>query len=216
MSSTPGEAARLTAIAERLKECAQFSTGGFHAIEDYDDLGFLSAHVETLTQQVAELTKQCVHGHKTRQVGCVSCVMVFDWPLQARAEAAEMRVSELEGAVGVLQSQRHYEQDRAEQAEQQRDAAHAALKRFGRHDKDCDSKFPVQFNASCTCGLDAALAASAPQKEQLHCQFCGADHLPYTCPKRPYSCCGRADPHEHGFGSAIPMPAPAQETERGR
>jgi hypothetical protein len=104
------------------------------------------------------------------------------------AEAAEMRVSELEGAVGVLQSQRHYEQDRAEQAEQQRDAAHAALEKFGGHAEMCPrsarvvhcrlvadpddvddfitKRFYSRSEQPCTCGFDAALAASAPQKEQ--------------------------------------------------
>jgi hypothetical protein len=44
---------------------------------------------------------------------------------------------------------------------QQRDTAHAALRKYGRHD-GC----PAQMMLSCICGLDAALAASAPQKEE--------------------------------------------------
>jgi hypothetical protein len=48
-----------------------------------------------------------------------------------------------------------------EQAEQARDAALAALRKYGRHD-GC----PAQMMLSCICGLDAALAASAPQKEE--------------------------------------------------
>jgi hypothetical protein len=80
------------------------------------------------------------------------------------AEAAEMRVSELEGAVGVLQSQRHYEQDRAEQAEQQRDAAHAALMKYGRHNSSCAIHY--QNGWPCNCGLDAALPPAPAQETE--------------------------------------------------
>ena len=76
-----------------------------------------------------------------------------------------------------------------EQAEQQRDAAHAALKAHGRHEYRCSMH-------GCVCGLDAALAASAPQKEtRQHVEHCPAHPINAIC---------------------ICDPAPAQETERGR
>lgn len=31
--------------------------------------------------------KECGHGHRQRVSGCVSCVMVFDWPVQAEKES---------------------------------------------------------------------------------------------------------------------------------
>jgi hypothetical protein len=46
---------------------------------------------------------------------------------------------------------------------QQRDTAHAALRTFGTHEESC---IVGQAGHPCTCGLDAALAASAPQKEE--------------------------------------------------
>jgi hypothetical protein len=74
-----------------------------------------------------------------------------------------------------------------EQAEQQRDAAHAALTRYCAHFFTC----PAILGHPCTCGLDAALAASAPQKPV-------GDYMNCPCPL-----CAKP-------------PAPAQETERGR
>jgi hypothetical protein len=90
-----------------------------------------------------------------------------------------------------------------EQAEQQRDAAHAALTKHGSHSMGCAkvtrrSGTPWD-DEPCTCGLDAALAASAPQKE---CDpACGPSISTWhvtKCPNAPDWL----------------KPAPAQETER--
>jgi len=59
--------------------------------------------------------------------------------------------------------------DRLQQAEQQRDAAHAALTKFGKHWLSCGSRYVSDGDTTgpvCTCGLDAALAASAPADRQ--------------------------------------------------
>ncbi len=91
-----------------------------------DDFRFLLAHVETLTQQVAELEADRDSWRELRNTLAL--------PALARAE----------------------------QAEQQRDAAHAALVEFGAHDPSCSA----HLGGKCYCGLDAALAASAPQREE--------------------------------------------------
>jgi hypothetical protein len=108
-------------IAERLKE---FNYGGIaqaYAGDPFADLAGLLAHVETLTQQVAELTEQ-------RDAG---------W---RRAEAAESDW---------------------QIAEQQRDAAHAALTELLEAHGPLDPK----ATQSMWARAKAALAVSAPQKK---------------------------------------------------
>ncbi len=128
----------------------------------------MSAHVETLTQQVAELT-------------------------------ALEKQDDADWAVHVAQVKR------AEQAEQQRDAAHAALRKcrkyFGILSQRYNDAHQFTFSAECdglVIEIDAALAASAPQKRLVGCE--------------------RADGtlNIHAESETCEICAPAQETERCR
>ena len=84
--------------------------------------------------------------------------------------------------------------ERVQQAEQQRDAAHAALKEIAEESCTCTGYYKCNGCVDrCANKADAALAASAPQKKCDH-KFIDSNH----CLK-----CGW-------------KPAPAQETERGR
>jgi hypothetical protein len=96
-------AARLTAIAERLNQLEQL-TGQSTTL---GDVRFLLAHVETLTQQVAEL----------RQYEMSHSAII-------RTQAAYIESYKAQGEAALI---------RAEQAEQQRDAAHAALTALTAH-----------------------------------------------------------------------------------
>jgi hypothetical protein len=132
-------------------------------------LQFLLAHVETLTQQVADERLKRIVAEQARTLS-----------LLGRSSEQELREDKLRIALAESQVA-------AEQAEQQRDAAHAALRKWGHHSANCDaikklvkrvewSVDPVTdepepsyhydtHKGDCTCGLDAALTASAPQKE---------------------------------------------------
>ena len=159
-NDTQAIAARLTAIAERLKLYSDFEIGGRAMItlpqaehvfnELFHDL---SAHVETLTQQVAELTAErdsSVKQHREMKQQLEHRTLVYGATVK-----------------------------RAEQAEQQRDAAHAALKKAkeyqeavlevrqekGEHiSESAAMRLRKADDALITANLDAALAASAPQK----------------------------------------------------
>ena len=134
-------AARLTAIAEQAVQtvlaCAQYGAGYEHAkaalVGEME--AALLAHVETLTQQVAELERS------------------------RDAWAAD--------ALTRTRNTEHY-QARAEQAEQQRDAAHAALRELREAvlSRACVESQHCGIDTDPAMALaDAALAASAPQKE---------------------------------------------------
>jgi hypothetical protein len=171
MSDTQAIAARLTAIAERLEQEAIAYLSGtparkrFYAklmadfclqrLEESENLSerrrvelvklgdeFVRV-VETLTQQVAELQQART-----------------DDSLSPNSSASQGRSDE-SVFHRVVPSGR--DSGQLKQAEQQRDAAHAALRTHGRHDYGCEGVNPRP--RVCTCGLDAALAASAPQKE---------------------------------------------------
>ncbi len=158
------------ADAEGVRERADMDLAE-HAMED---IRFLSAHIETLTQQVADLTATL------------------------KEQAFEQTFADLR------------------RAEQARDAAHAALREYGRHKTGCAARKWPPGKFACTCGLDAALAASAPQKAQVDeladvvCPQCGHPHkgraFAYICIGCP--CDWR--PGASGIGSS----PPAQETER--
>ncbi len=200
MPNTP-DAARLTAIAERLKRSVE---NGDVSMVDEANWRFLLAHVETLTQQVADWA-------------AANEVIRQDF------EDAKEENARLTAEVGV-RAQDHIEAHyRAKAAEQQRDAAHAALRAAG---FDINKSAPLQHfgpcrhwtGGACNCPLakiDAALAASAPQKESAtwRCIFCGepsetgggyeAGEVGPFCE----SCYLHLEEH---------FAAPAQETERGR
>jgi hypothetical protein len=95
------------------------------------------------------------------------------------------------------------------QAEQARDAAHAALRSYGQHDPSCADP---ETEHPCTCGLVAALAASAPQNENeeyVAHQF--RSRTPYEPGDDRDIWCADCEYHrDHRIH------APAQETERGR
>jgi regulator of replication initiation timing len=146
-----------------------------HLDDIEDEFAALSAHVETLERENARLTAE----NKTL------ADELTDWVLMA------------DGIKHNIHCRNHFAGDpndqvcdrcRAEQAEQQRDAAHAALEKFGGHAEMCPrsarvvhcrlvadpddvddfitKRFYSRSEQPCTCGFDAALAASAPQKEQ--------------------------------------------------
>jgi hypothetical protein len=96
-----------------------------------------------------------------------------------------------------------------EQAEQQRDAAHAALTKYGRHHDRCErqGRPGLSTGTVCTCKLDAALAASAPQKSACDCG--AALTLCVSCAVAEWQAAHPECP------ACCPI-APAQETERGR
>ncbi len=78
-----------------------------------------------------------------------------------------------------------------QQAEQQRDAAHAALREYGRHKTGCAARKWPPGKFACTCGLDAALAASAPQKQPWTiCDFCGKPVVGLTGKHGAHDLCG--------------------------
>ncbi len=147
-------AARLTAIAEK---CERNSDSLLVLGNDYSDVLLdaalvmreASAHVETLTQQVAELTVDRDAFKDSEREALKVVAQQYAWRVEAQQAATK--------------------------AEQQRDAAHAALTTWGRHDPVCDAEAwearnryfkPNYPRPTCTCKLDAALAASAPQKEK--------------------------------------------------
>ncbi len=166
MTDTQAIAARLTAAVKQAKslrsQCDPECWGRCKLCPDtaLSDLieasEALSAHVETLTQQVAELT----------------------WNF----DKLKLRFEQRTGEMLV--------------AEQQRDAAHAALRKYGRHTFECSTI--GGYGYPCSCGLDAALAASAPQKRLVGCE--------------------RADGtlNIHAESETCEICAPAQETERCR
>jgi predicted nucleic acid-binding Zn-ribbon protein len=141
MSDTQAIAARLTAIAERLNQLEQL-TGQSTTL---GDVRFLLAHVETLEREKSELT--------------------------AALHASERFRAEDAGHSLVAQNE----------LRQQRDTAHAALRKLQpfleehrqqHRDLNDDSYNNCEGDAECAwCSetrdiIDAALAASAPQKEQ--------------------------------------------------
>ena len=219
---TPPEqaiAARLTAIAEKLTralmdawlkhpstkvgEWGKPTDVYFSVKKAVEALApVVSAHVETLTQQVAELqqarTDDSLSPNSSASQGR-SDESVFHRVVPSGRDSGHID----NPAVSVWAA--------LEQAEQQRDAAHAALKaaekriellceshealhvamqQIADHDGDrFDWSGDVAINKPspqelAQSALDAALAASAPQKQ----------HNPFRSP----------------------LPAPAQETERGR
>ena len=84
--------------------------------------------------------------------------------IAAHVETLTQQVAELTATNAALSADLNDSLRNEASLEQQRDAAHAALKKWGRHKPDCDSRYGEP--PPCTCGLDAALAASAPQKEE--------------------------------------------------
>jgi uncharacterized protein (DUF3084 family) len=163
----PARAARLTAIAERLK-MAEAEPGWYD-----NDLRFLLAQVETLTQQVAELKagrvpcKVC-NGNDDAAAENAECYNCRQKPYRD-LEAAEQENAALRREADIIRQENARltaeakddlrvmveEGEQLRQAEQQRDAAHAALVRFGTHEESC---IVGQAGHPCTCGLDAALA----------------------------------------------------------
>jgi predicted RNase H-like nuclease (RuvC/YqgF family) len=150
---TQAIAARLTAIAERLKN--GYWTHAGHVDQDAltNDLKFVSAHVETLTQQVAELER--------KETGYKVAIENLKHSIRALGDQVNKDGAELE----TLRSRFEAKTDTnllQKQAEQQRDTAHAALKRIRGWDMlDATADGPFWKRE-----LDAALAASAPQKEE--------------------------------------------------
>ncbi len=196
----------------------------------------LSAHVETLTQQVAELK-------------ALEKQDDADWAVHTaqviRAEQAEQENARLTADLADANQQlevlkpggRYAWKSKFEQAEQQRDAAHAALRGFVELlSGQTEPLHPVCW-ITALVAADAALAASAPQKEpevvprdpnrplpacysdpewlaRYHAELLrgGVDErLPAPAQKEYETCpkCGVVRPcfiHDR--------PAPAQETER--
>jgi regulator of replication initiation timing len=181
----PARAARLTAIAEleRFAEQLRCRYGDEHYCPNCDNsmptaseclaaAQPLLAHVETLTQQVAQLSAvkealkrehdtRCDERDAARQENArlkdaligsaIDRGKAEQENARLTAENAQLRRAYLEARTGMCQ------------AEQQRDTVHAALRTFGTHEESC---IVGQAGHPCTCGLDAALAASAPQKEE--------------------------------------------------
>lgn len=61
--------------------------------------------VEAVRPPASPAEAMCWHGHKERQVGCVSCVMVFDWPeaalsAQELIDAIDMTFAQSSDALG--------------------------------------------------------------------------------------------------------------------
>ncbi len=188
---TQAIAARLTAIAERLDRLEQLTGQS----TEHGDVRWILAHVETLTQQVAELTEQREQYHDDA---------VHFASLNTKAEQENARLTaDIKGWLKML-----YESDaNLEQAEQQRDAAHAALRAI-KEKATFVYRHPT-LEAIVTLA-DAALAASAPQK--LTCRQCGqvaVEHCDLDEPGVDHQI--GCDKMHHEFA-----PAPAQETERGR
>jgi chromosome segregation ATPase len=176
MSDTRAQAiaARLTAIAERLENLARWADEDvrenakdlrkyqmghpdqFVSPEEIEgwadlmdgavaDLRFLSAHVETLTQQVAEL-QASVRQH-------IADVAELDDECAALKQENARLTADYDK---LLTSWAECKQLKT-QAEQQRDAALAALRKFGKHRPDCDVVTCRTVTADfCTCGLDKA------------------------------------------------------------
>ncbi len=156
----------------------------------------LSAHVETLTQQVAELRQQAQFdtGQLQIQAGALNEQAVRVRNLQQENARLTRRLSDMAQLTTLVDA-------RLQQAEQQRDAAHAALREISL----------TTFEAHARKLADAALAASAPQKEQREpCSACeGQQFDGFICDR-----CGR-EHHVAADGTWwSTWPAPAQETER--
>jgi hypothetical protein len=181
MSDAGGEqaiVARLTAIAERRRKAV---AGDPYPFADID---FLSAHVETLTQQVVELKAAAKDDLR---------VMVEESEQLEQAEQENARLTadlivakeSMRMMVENVKSLQLY----GKQAEQARDTAHAALTEARGY---VVAAIPhVGKLDDVLARIDAALAASAPQKPV-------GDYMNCPCPL-----CAKP-------------PAPAQETERGR
>lgn len=134
----------------------------------------VSAHVETLTQQVAELTEGM-----TAANALVVEIRTALWGAGIRWEPSEGRtlvsmVKCLAMKLDEARDNRRGEFELREQAEQQRDAAHAALRKIRDEDAaNCQCQYDddnccVLNGGGCAfCTADAALAASAPQKESV-------------------------------------------------
>ena len=102
------------------------------------------------------------------------------------------------------------ERDRAEQAEQARDAAHAALREVEWVGSGISCPFcgnPRKWGHEPGCDIGAALAASAPQKPACDCG--AALTLCVSCAVAEWQAAHPECP------ACCPI-APAQETERGR
>jgi len=183
MSDTQAIAARLTAIAEQAVQtilaCAEHGVGYEHAkaalIGEMEAV--LSAHVETFTQQLEAIDK--IVGpqglpelHLVERAVLMRKQMDADddrcrvW--KAEVETLTQQVAELREMSAAHREEARAERDRRLEAEQQRDAAHAALEKFGQHNCKLKTWLRRQLPADyvCTCGLDAALAASAPQTKK--------------------------------------------------
>ncbi len=179
-----------------------------HAIERA-----MSAHVETLTQQVAELRDETRNNFN-------NAMRNLD-----RAERAEQENARLTADLIVAKESMRMMVENVKslqlygkQAEQQRDAAHAALTRYGQHLPLCRSlNRPNTPSLTCTCGLDAALAASAPQKAG-YLDGCQCGHVRGVHSPQIERAAQVADLVGHctRCDCGAFTPAPAQETERNQ
>jgi chromosome segregation ATPase len=151
------------------------------------DVEKLCAHVETLTQQVAEL-KEELAGHPVLKTEwqqlneALAAERQMRSEVASRAECAERENARLTAERDEAEARAVDAIFRMKQAEQQRDAAHAALKQIvDESDSACgcdhtDENCCVLQGGGCAfctaaVALDAALAASAPQKEEPQCRM---------------------------------------------
>ncbi len=183
LNDTQAIAARLTALQERLNIFASDGCHGpygdeacFQAREDEpmewcpncaaQEAAKVCAHVETLTQQVAAYEKAA--GYRTPEESAqVDRMKTAE--INLITQEVHKLMQENARLTAALEAEREKHDEEAyndmaaakEQAEQQRDAAHAALKRIRGWDMlDATADGPFWKRE-----LDAALAASAPQKE---------------------------------------------------
>ncbi len=216
----PARAARLKAIAERLDR-----TDPYRWLQDIDDLRFLLAHVETLTQQVAELTKLRLSQRIDidRFMAQIRNLQQENARLTADRDAFKDSEREALKVVAQQYAWRVEAQQAAAKAEQQRDAAHAALRKVRGHTSRGNPSIELAAGllASIERIVDAALAASAPQKEQADPEWL----LPALEAHLRLLGCKCSKPlvgYSPGFGPRCRLcnvdseSAPAQETERGR
>ncbi len=192
MSSTPSEAARLTAIAGRVKDAVRMGhPGGCRILSEGEgctcplcDVDRLSAHVETLTQQVAdwaaanEVIRQDFEDAKEENAR-----LTAERDRKTHTDSSQPKVcadptmccrelTRIWAALGNPPAGTHAHEHVAN-LKQQRDAAHAALRQAEALldkvapwiCKGCGPHIKVDEDGCCVhCGADAALAASAPQK----------------------------------------------------